>query len=183
MRRFLTALILASCLVTTLPANYAQRAAHRSKSKPTAASVTAKRGVETIAANQMRDYLTFIARQDRAAGVAAWRGALAGLEEGTRLAPRSSGREPLAPEHIVLPVDAVTAGAFKAGVPTKIVDIAAVPADQMILDIGPQSAREVGDLMKSCKTLVWNGPLGAFETPPFDTATVAIAQSVAALTQ
>ncbi len=53
-----------------------------------------------------RDYLTFIARQDRAAGLAAWREALAGLEEGTRLAPQQVGREPLAPEHIVLSVDA-----------------------------------------------------------------------------
>jgi non-ribosomal peptide synthetase component F len=52
-----------------------------------------------------RDYLGFIARQDRAAGLAAWREALAGLEEGTRLAPRQAGREPLEPEHIVLSVD------------------------------------------------------------------------------
>jgi non-ribosomal peptide synthetase component F len=52
-----------------------------------------------------RDYLTFIARQDRAAGLAAWRQALDGLEEGTRLAPRQAGREPLEPEHIVLSVD------------------------------------------------------------------------------
>ena len=52
-----------------------------------------------------RDYLTFIARQDRAAGLAAWREALAGLEEGTRLAPRPAGREPLAPEQIVLSLD------------------------------------------------------------------------------
>ena len=62
MRRFLTALVLASCLVTTLPANYAQRAAHRSR--PSAASVAAKRGVETIAADQMREYLTFIASDE-----------------------------------------------------------------------------------------------------------------------
>src|SRR5207249_2109059 len=53
-----------------------------------------------------RDYLAFIARQDRAAGLAAWREALAGLEEGTRLVPRPAGREPLAPEQIVLSLDA-----------------------------------------------------------------------------
>ncbi len=56
---------------------------------------------------------------------------------------------------IVLPVDAVTAAEFKAGVPTKTVDIDAVPADQMILDIGPKSAKEIGELLKTCKT--WSG--------------------------
>ncbi|GAB2177278.1 phosphoglycerate kinase [Dongia sp. agr-C8] len=83
---------------------------------------------------------------------------------------------------IVLPVDAVTAGEFKAGVATKTVDINAVPADQMILDIGPKSAAEIGDLLKTCKTLVWNGPVGAFETPPFDQGTTAAAKAAAALT-
>jgi phosphoglycerate kinase len=84
---------------------------------------------------------------------------------------------------IVLPVDAVTAGEFKAGVPTRTVDINAVPPDQMILDIGPKSAAEIGDLLKTCKTLVWNGPVGAFETPPFDQGTTAAAKAAAALTE
>jgi len=84
---------------------------------------------------------------------------------------------------IVLPVDAVVAGEFKAGVPTKTVDIDAVPKDQMILDIGPKSAAATGDLLKTCKTLVWNGPVGAFETPPFDQGTTAAAKAAAALTQ
>jgi len=84
---------------------------------------------------------------------------------------------------IVLPVDAVVAGEFKAGVPTKTVDIDAVPKDQMILDIGPKSAAAIGDLLKTCKTLVWNGPVGAFETPPFDQGTTAAAKAAAALTQ
>jgi phosphoglycerate kinase len=84
---------------------------------------------------------------------------------------------------IILPVDAVTASEFKAGVPTKTVDIAAVPADQMILDIGPKSAKEIGELLKTCKTLVWNGPVGAFETAPFDAGTVALAKEVAARTR
>jgi phosphoglycerate kinase len=83
---------------------------------------------------------------------------------------------------IVLPVDAVTAGEFKAGVPTRTIAIDAVPADQMILDIGPKSAKEIGELMKTCKTLVWNGPVGAFETPPFDQGTTAAAKAAAALT-
>lgn len=64
MRRFLTALVLASVLVTTLPATYAQRAADKSKSKKAAASIAAQRGVDTIAAAQMRDYLTFIASDE-----------------------------------------------------------------------------------------------------------------------
>jgi phosphoglycerate kinase len=84
---------------------------------------------------------------------------------------------------IVLPVDAVTAAEFKAGVATKTVDIAAVPADQMILDIGPKSAAEIAALLKTCKTLVWNGPLGAFETQPFDQGTTAVAREAAKLTQ
>jgi phosphoglycerate kinase len=78
---------------------------------------------------------------------------------------------------IVLPVDAVTAGEFKAG------DIDAVPADQMILDIGPKSTKEIGELLKTCKTLVWNGPVGAFETPPFDRGTTEAAKAAASLTQ
>jgi phosphoglycerate kinase len=53
----------------------------------------------------------------------------------------------------------------------------------MILDIGPAAIEAVGDALKTCHTLVWNGPLGAFETPPFDAATVALAQTAAALTQ
>jgi phosphoglycerate kinase len=84
---------------------------------------------------------------------------------------------------IVLPVDAVTAAEFKAGVPTKTVGIDAVPADQMILDIGPKSAQEIGTLLKTCKTVVWNGPVGAFETPPFDQGTTAAAKAAAALTE
>ena len=84
---------------------------------------------------------------------------------------------------ILLPVDAVVAAELKAGVPTRTVAIDAVPADQMILDIGPKSAAEIAALLKTCKTLVWNGPVGAFETPPFDQGTTAVAKEAAALTQ
>jgi phosphoglycerate kinase len=84
---------------------------------------------------------------------------------------------------IVLPVDAVVAGEFKAGVPTQTVDIDAVPKDQMVLDIGPKSAAAIGVLLKTCRTLVWNGPVGAFETPPFDRGTTAVAKEAATLTQ
>ncbi len=84
---------------------------------------------------------------------------------------------------IVLPTDAVVATALQANIATKTVAITAVPADSMILDIGPQSARDIGDVLRMCKTVVWNGPLGAFEFPPFDQATVSIAQVVASLTR
>ena len=53
----------------------------------------------------------------------------------------------------------------------------------MILDIGPQATEALADVLKTCRTLVWNGPLGAFETAPFDVATVALAKSAAALTR
>jgi phosphoglycerate kinase len=58
-----------------------------------------------------------------------------------------------------------------------------VAADEMILDVGPAAVEALADAIKTCRTLVWNGPLGAFETPPFDRATVALAQTAAALTE
>jgi phosphoglycerate kinase len=84
---------------------------------------------------------------------------------------------------IVLPADAVVAAEFKAGAATRTVDIGQVPKDQMVLDVGPKSVAEIGDLLKTCKTLVWNGPLGAFETQPFDKGTTAVAQAAAGLTK
>ena len=58
-----------------------------------------------------------------------------------------------------------------------------VAPDEMILDIGPAAVEALADVLKTCRTLVWNGPLGAFETPPFDAATVALARTAAALTK
>src|SRR3954452_10532916 len=84
---------------------------------------------------------------------------------------------------VVLPVDAVVATAFKPNPPTQSVSVDAVPADAMILDVGPASTKILIDLLPSLKTLVWNGPLGAFETPPFDAATMALAKAVAEATQ
>ena len=82
-----------------------------------------------------------------------------------------------------LPYDVVVAKEFRADPPTRTVNIHEVAADEMILDIGPAATESLGDVLKNCRTLVWNGPLGAFETPPFDTATVALARTAAALTQ
>ncbi len=84
---------------------------------------------------------------------------------------------------IHLPYDVVVAKEFKANPPTRTVNVHEVAADEMILDIGPAATESLGDVLKNCQTLVWNGPLGAFETPPFDTATVALARTAAALTK
>jgi len=84
---------------------------------------------------------------------------------------------------IILPDDAVTADKLEAGVMTRTVGINAVPMDAMILDIGPDSVARISAALAECKTLVWNGPVGAFETKPFDRATVALAKKVAELTQ
>jgi phosphoglycerate kinase len=84
---------------------------------------------------------------------------------------------------IYLPKDVVVAPALKTGVSTAVVSIDAVPADQMILDIGPASVNEIKSNLDMCKTVVWNGPLGAFETQPFDRATNEVAICVADLTK
>ncbi len=82
-----------------------------------------------------------------------------------------------------LPYDVVVAKEFRANPPTRTINVHEVEADEMILDVGPAAVESLGDALKTCRTLVWNGPLGAFETPPFDRATVALAQTAAALTQ
>ena len=84
---------------------------------------------------------------------------------------------------MILPDDAVTAEKLEPGVVTRTVGVNAVPQNAMILDIGPDSVARIAAALAECKTLVWNGPVGAFETPPFDRATVAIAKQVAELTQ
>ncbi|MFO1150807.1 MAG: phosphoglycerate kinase [Alsobacter sp.] len=84
---------------------------------------------------------------------------------------------------IVLPVDAVVASEFKAHAPSKVVSVDAVGPDDMILDIGPASVAEVSRRLAGAKTLVWNGPFGAFELEPFDTGTTAVAREAARLTK
>jgi phosphoglycerate kinase len=83
---------------------------------------------------------------------------------------------------VLLPVDAVTAEALQPGVPTATVSVDAVPASAMILDIGPATVTALQKQIATWRTLVWNGPLGAFETPPFDAGTTAFAKAVAAAT-
>ena len=84
---------------------------------------------------------------------------------------------------IVLPVDAVVASELKANVETAIVPVNQAPADKMILDVGPASVKEFAQTIANCKTLLWNGPVGAFETPPFGEATFELAREAAKLTK
>ncbi len=84
---------------------------------------------------------------------------------------------------ILLPGDIVVAREFKAGADSETLDVAACPADAMILDAGPQTVEAIKKSMAASQTLIWNGPLGAFEIPPFDAATVAAAQEAARLTR
>jgi len=84
---------------------------------------------------------------------------------------------------IHLPYDVVVATEFRANPPVRTVNVHDVAPDEMILDIGPAAVEALGDVLKNCRTLVWNGPLGAFEIAPFDTATIALARLAAALTQ
>lgn len=82
-----------------------------------------------------------------------------------------------------LPYDVVVATEFRANPPVRTVNVHEVAADEMILDVGPAATEALADVLKTCKTLVWNGPLGAFEIPPFDAATVSLARTAAALTK
>ena len=82
-----------------------------------------------------------------------------------------------------LPYDVVVAKEFRANPPVRTVNVHEVAADEMILDVGPAAVEALSDALKTCRTLVWNGPLGAFEMEPFDAATVALARTAAALTE
>ncbi len=84
---------------------------------------------------------------------------------------------------LLLPTDAVVSKEFKAGASNRIVSVNDIAADEMMLDVGPQSILAVNKAFDAAKTVVWNGPFGAFEIQPFDKATVATAQHAAALTK
>jgi phosphoglycerate kinase len=85
---------------------------------------------------------------------------------------------------IHLPYDVVVAKAFAPNPPSlRTCNVHEVQPDEMILDIGPAAVEALADVLKTCRTLVWNGPLGAFEVPPFDAATVSLAKTAAALTK
>lgn len=82
-----------------------------------------------------------------------------------------------------LPYDVVVAKEFRANPPVRTVNVHEVAEDEMILDVGPAAVEALADVLKTCRTLVWNGPMGAFEIAPFDMATVALARTAAALTK
>ena len=84
---------------------------------------------------------------------------------------------------IHLPYDVVVAKQFAANAPNRTVNVHEIGADEMVLDLGDAAVEAAGDALKTCRTLVWNGPLGAFEMTPFDRATVKLAKIAAALTQ
>ncbi len=84
---------------------------------------------------------------------------------------------------IVLPIDAVVAPALKAGATTQTVAVDRVPPHEMILDIGPKTIAAIEERLRESRTLVWNGPVGAFEIEPFDRGTVAVARAAARLTR
>jgi len=85
---------------------------------------------------------------------------------------------------IHLPYDVVVSKEFAANPPSlRTCNVHEVAADEMILDVGPAAVEALGDALKNCRTLVWNGPMGAFEIAPFDAATVALAKTAAALTK
>jgi phosphoglycerate kinase len=90
---------------------------------------------------------------------------------------KAKGRE------VVLPVDGVVATEFKAGAASSVVDVTAVPTDAMILDFGPRSIVHLASVIEGCRTVLWNGPLGAFEIAPFGEGTFALARQVAAMTK
>lgn len=84
---------------------------------------------------------------------------------------------------ILLPVDFVVSETFAVNPPTQVVAARSVPANAMALDVGPETTDAIIAAVKELKTLIWNGPLGAFETPPFDTATMRLAAAVAEATE
>jgi phosphoglycerate kinase len=119
---------------------------------------------------------TFLAAQGKAVGKSLCEHDLVGTAKDI-LAKAASGRC-----EIVLPVDAVVAQKFEANAPSRVVSVDAVGSDEMILDIGPRSIEHVVSVLARAKTLVWNGPFGAFELEPFDNGTVEVAEAAAELT-
>jgi phosphoglycerate kinase len=80
---------------------------------------------------------------------------------------------------LVLPTDALVAPELKADAPTRAVARDAIPADQAMFDVGPDTVVRYADLVRSAKTVLWNGPMGVFETPPFDAGTLGVARALA----
>jgi phosphoglycerate kinase len=120
---------------------------------------------------------TFLAAQGKAVGKSLYEQDLVSTAREILAKAKAKGCE------IVLPVDGVVAKKFEAHAPSRVVDVDHVATDDMILDIGRRSVEYVVSVLARAKTLVWNGPFGAFEMEPFDNGTVAVAEAAAELTQ
>lgn len=120
---------------------------------------------------------TFLAAQGVAIGKSLSENDMLGTAREISAKAKASGCE------IILPVDAVVAEVLKSGIEPEIVAINAVPANAMILDIGPHAVKQICEKLAQCKTVVWNGPMGAFEFKPFDNGTNEVAAFVADLTR
>jgi phosphoglycerate kinase len=119
---------------------------------------------------------TFLAAQDKAVGRSLCEADLLPTARDILAKATNSGRD------IVLPVDAVVAQKFAAHAPSRVLSVDEIGATDMILDIGPRSVERVVSVLARTKTLLWNGPLGAFECEPFDNGTVKVAEAAAELT-
>ncbi|HXF89677.1 MAG TPA: phosphoglycerate kinase [Xanthobacteraceae bacterium] len=120
---------------------------------------------------------TFLAAQGKPVGKSLCERELAGTARDILAKAKTRGCE------VVLPVDAVVAKKFEALAPSRAVAVEQVADDEMILDIGPRTIEHVVSVLARVKTLVWNGPFGAFEMEPFDTGTIEVAEAAAELTQ
>ena len=120
---------------------------------------------------------TFLAAQGRPIGKSLAEHDLLGTAREIVAAADAKGRE------IVLPTDAVVARKLEPNAPSRVVAADAVGAEEMILDLGPRSVEHVVSALARSKTLLWNGPVGAFEVEPFDNATIEIAEAAAELTE
>jgi phosphoglycerate kinase len=119
---------------------------------------------------------TFLVAQGKAVGKSLYESDLVAAARDIMDNAKALGRD------LVLPVDAAVAQKLAAHVPSRIVAVEEVDADDMILDIGPRTVEEVISALARCKTLVWNGPFGAFEYEPFDNGTIEVAEAAAELT-
>ncbi|MCJ8144728.1 phosphoglycerate kinase [Ancylobacter sp. A5.8] len=119
---------------------------------------------------------TFLAAQGKSVGKSLCEHDLAGTALEILDKAKAAGCE------VVLPVDALAATEFKAHAAHRVASVDDIKADEMMLDAGPASVDNVIAKLNTAKTVVWNGPFGAFELPPFDTATVAVAKAAAELT-
>lgn len=119
---------------------------------------------------------TFLAAQGKAVGKSLCENDLMATARGILAKAKSQNRE------IVLPVDVVVAQKFAAHTPSRVVSVDEVGERDMILDIGPRTVEQVVSVLARTKTLVWNGPFGAFELEPFDSGTIEVAEAAAELT-